>query len=185
MRSLAMWPLMISGGIPKRVNLPRMIQRIKKYYVLCLAILWLLGGCQSADQGPCDAAPVTTKASETEVATLKQFIDSSGIKATADERGFYYTIQTPGTGPKPTVCSNVTVNYKGQLTNGTPFDSGDDISFGLNQLIIGWQEGIPLISPGGSITLYLPPSLAYGSQEQAGIPANSILIFQVDLVKIN
>ncbi|RYF50166.1 MAG: FKBP-type peptidylprolyl isomerase, partial [Cytophagaceae bacterium] len=109
------------------------------------------------------------------------YITSKGIKATADERGFYYTIQSPGTGAKPTICSEVTVNYVGKLTNNETFDSGNDVSFGLNQLVLGWQEGIPLIAPGGKITLYLPPSLAYGSQEQPGIPANSILVFEIEL----
>ncbi len=162
-----------------------MIQRIKTYSAAFLALTFLLGGCQTADQTPCNPAAVTIKAPDSEVATLKQYIETSKINATADGRGFYYSVQSPGTGDKPTVCSNVTVNYKGQLTNGTSFDSGNGISFGLNQLIIGWQEGIPLIAPGGSITLYLPPSLAYGSQAQSGIPANSILVFQIDLLKIN
>ncbi|GAB3271674.1 hypothetical protein GCM10027347_43080 [Larkinella harenae] len=125
------------------------------------------------------------KAPEAEVAVLKEFIEASGTSATADERGFYYAIHAPGSGPHPTVRSNVTVNYEGSLTNGKVFDSGKNISFGLYQLILGWQEGIPLIAPGGSITLYLPPSLAYGSRAQAGIPANSILIFKIDLIRIN
>ena len=125
------------------------------------------------------------KAPEAEVAILKEFIDAIGISATADERGFYYIIHSPGSGPKPTVRSNVTVNYEGSLTNGKVFDSGKNISFGLYQLILGWQEGIPLIAPGGSITLYLPPSLAYGSRAQGGIPANSILIFKIDLIRVN
>jgi FKBP-type peptidyl-prolyl cis-trans isomerase FkpA len=105
--------------------------------------------------------------------------------ATADERGFYYTIHSAGSGTKPTICSNVTVNYTGKLTTGSTFDSANGISFDLNRLIVGWQAGIPLIAPGGSITLYLPPSLAYGSQAQTGIPANSILVFRIDLVKVN
>lgn len=125
------------------------------------------------------------KAPEAEVAVLKEFIDASGISATADDRGFYYIIHSPGSGTKPTVRSNVTVNYEGSLTNGKIFDSNKNISFGLYQLILGWQEGIPLIAPGGSITLYLPPSLAYGSRAQGGIPANSILIFKIDLIRIN
>ena len=86
---------------------------------------------------------------------------------------------------KPTVSSNVTVNYTGKLTNGNTFDSGKGVSFGLNQLITGWQYGIPLIAPGGSITLYLPPSLAYGSRATVDIPANSVLIFTIDLVRVN
>lgn len=159
---------------------------MKKYTLgILLAVAMLAGGCQQTDTTPCTATPVTTKAPASEVATLKQYIDANKITATADDRGFYYTIQSPGTGSKPTVCSNVTVNYVGKLTNGSTFDKGNDVSFGLSQLILGWQEGIPLIASGGSITLYLPPSLAYGSAAQNGIPANSILIFTIDLTSIN
>lgn len=158
---------------------------MKKYGFSLLFCALIAGSCQQADQGPCTQPTVTTKAPEVEITTLKQYIDSSRISAKADERGFYYTIESPGSGAKPTACANVTVNYAGKLTNGTTFDSASGISFDLNQLIVGWQEGIPLVAPGGSITLYLPPSLAYGSQEQNGIPANSILVFKIDLVKIN
>lgn len=158
---------------------------MKQYGFAFLIGALLLAGCQNTDQTPCDPTPVTIKAPQSEVTALKQYIDTSRISATADERGFYYTIQSPGSGAKPTVCSNVTVNYRGTLTNGEEFDSGNDVSFGLNQLILGWQEGIPLIAPGGSITLYLPPTLAYGAQAQPGIPANSILVFKIDLVRVN
>jgi FKBP-type peptidyl-prolyl cis-trans isomerase FkpA len=159
---------------------------MKKYTLaLLVAVALFAGGCQPGDTTPCTATPVTTKAPASEAAAVKQYIDANKITATADDRGFYYTIQSPGTGTKPTVCSNVTVNYIGKLTDGSTFDSGNGISFGLNQLILGWQEGIPLIAPGGSITLYLPPSLAYGSAAQNGIPANSILVFTIDLTRIN
>ena len=50
---------------------------------------------------------------------------------------------------------------------------------------MGWQAAIPLIAPGGSITLYLPSSLAYGARAQNGTPANSILIFKIDLIRVN
>lgn len=161
------------------------MQCVKMNLVIGLAIVFFLTGCQSADRGPCESAPVTEKAPQNEIDKLKQFIESNNIDAKADERGFYYSIQKPGSGAKPTVCSEVSVNYRGELTNGSSFDSGDDVSFGLNQLVLGWQEGIPLIAPGGSITLYLPPSLAYGSMAQPGIPANSILVFKIDLLKVN
>ena len=155
---------------------------IKKITVALLIGSLLASGCKQAD--PCNPAPVTATAPAAEVAALKQYLDANNIAATADSRGFYYSIQSPGTGTKPTICSNVTVNYAGKLTNGTPFDSGNGASFGLNQLIVGWQEGIPLIAPGGSITLYLPPSLGYGANAAGSIPANSILIFKIDLVKV-
>ena len=137
-----------------------------------LAGLLLTSGCQPNKDADCTPTTVSTKAPDDEIATLKQYIDTQKITATFDPRGFYYHIQSPGSGEKPTVCSTVTVNYAGKL-----------VRFGLSQLIVGWQEGIPLVAAGGSVILYLPPSLAYGSQEQQGIPANSILVFQIDLVK--
>lgn len=140
--------------------------------------------CQR-DTASAQCDPITTKAPAAEVTTLQQYIANSNITATADSRGFYYTITNPGTGTKPTACSNVTVDYVGKLTNGTQFDANNNIAFSLTGLITGWQEGIPLIAPGGSITLYLPPSLAYGSQAQNGIPANSILVFKIDLKAVN
>ncbi|RRB04780.1 FKBP-type peptidyl-prolyl cis-trans isomerase [Larkinella rosea] len=159
---------------------------MKKYGFILLVGVLLMGGCLSnTEQTPCDPAPISVKAPQAEVTALKQFIDSNRIAASADDRGFYYSIKAPGSGSKPTVCSTVTVNYTGKLTNGSTFDSGSGVTFGLNQLILGWQEGIPLVAPGGSITLYLPPSLAYGQQALSGIPANSILIFTIDLVGVN
>ncbi len=156
---------------------------------ILLGCIVLAGSCQKDDANDpnvvCNRAVPTTKAPQSEVTALKQYIDSSGIKATADDRGFYYTIDAPGSGAKPTLCSNVTVGYLGTLTNGSTFDSSPSIDFNLSNLIVGWQQGIPLISPGGSITLYLPPSLAYGSSATPGIPANSILVFKIDLIRIN
>ncbi len=157
---------------------------MKKYGFMLLLCPLLLSSCQQTDT-PCTQTVVTTQAPQEEAATLKEYIETNNINATADKRGFYYTIEKTGSGTRPTVCSSVTVNYTGKLTNGEEFDSGKSVSFGLDQLIVGWQEGIPLVAPGGSITLYLPPSLAYGSQEQNGIPANSILVFNIDLIKAN
>lgn len=124
---------------------------------------------------------VNIKAPEAEVVALRKYISDNSITATEDPRGFFYTINSAGTGAQPTACSGVSVNYTGKLTNGTQFDAGNNVSFNLSQLIIGWQEGIPLIKAGGAITLYLPPTLAYGSNAVGGIPANSILIFTITL----
>jgi FKBP-type peptidyl-prolyl cis-trans isomerase FkpA len=145
------------------------------FWALLLPVLVI--SCKKDDSCP----EVTTKAPDAEIATLRNYITSNGITATEDARGFFYKISTPGTGNKPTPCSGVSVNYTGKLTNGTQFDAGTNVSFTLSQLIIGWQEGIPLINAGGSITLYLPPSLAYGPAANGSIPANSILIFDIKL----
>ena len=119
--------------------------------------------------------------------TLEEYIKRAGITdAVKDSRGFYYKIINEGQGNNPTPTSRVTVFYKGTLTNGMIFDqtSNSPISFGLNQVILGWQYGVPLIKPGGKIILYLPPSLGYGSQSAGSIPPNSVLIFEVQLVSI-
>lgn len=160
-----------------------MLTPIKTYVLVLLTVGMLATACQSADQSPCTTTTITTQAAQDEVMALQKVVKAQYPTTRFDERGFYYQVHSPGSGVKPTVCSTVTVNYSGTLTNGTRFDSGTGIRFGLNQLIVGWQEGIPLIASGGSITLYLPPSLAYGSQAQEGIPANSILIFRIDLLE--
>lgn len=129
--------------------------------------------------------PVTVPASE--VTALENYLASKGItNAVKDTRGFYYIISNPGTGATPNVCSRVSVNYVGKLTNDTIFDqtTTTPATFFLGQTIAGWVKGVPLIKAGGKITLFLPPSLGYGSATVGPIPANSILIFDVDLLTV-
>ena len=118
--------------------------------------------------------------------SLEEYVKRAGLTATLtyDPRGFYYNILDPGAGSSPTLSSRVTVQYIGTLTNGSVFDQSNPANpatFNLNQLILGWQYGIPLIKTGGRIMLYLPPSLGYGAQAVGTIPGNSVLIFDVTL----
>ena len=101
--------------------------------------------------------------------------------------GLYYIIQNAGGDTHPTLNSVVTVNYQGYLTNGTLFDTsvaGKPLKIALNRLIAGWQEGLQLIGTGGKIKLLIPSKLGYGSYAVGSIPANSVLIFNIELVKI-
>ena len=144
-----------------------------------------LSSCSKNNDDLCkyDACAVAAPASE--VAQLESYLASASITATKHCSGMYYTIDVAGSGGTPTICSMVSVKYKGQLTNGNVFDqSTAPVSFQLGGLIEAWKKGIPLIKPGGKIKLYCPPSLAYGSQAQGPIPANSILIFEVELVSV-
>jgi FKBP-type peptidyl-prolyl cis-trans isomerase len=109
--------------------------------------------------------------------------------------GLYYIIQRSGASSHPNINSIVSVNYKGYLTNGTVFDSsasGIPLKYVLGGLIAGWQEGLQLIGTGGKMTLFCPSALGYGSEPQTRkvggvkqtiIPANSVLIFDLELVK--
>ena len=111
----------------------------------------------------------------------------AGIKTTAS--GLQYKMIKEGTGKQPTATSMVTVHYKGQLVDGKVFDSsierGEPIEFPLNQVIPGWTEGLQLMKEGGKATFYIPSQLGYGEQGVSGmIPANSTLIFDVELIKV-
>jgi FKBP-type peptidyl-prolyl cis-trans isomerase FkpA len=139
-------------------------------------------GCDKKDED-CNISVV--KAPETEIAILEQYLRNNGIEAQRDSSGFFYTINAEGIGEKPSACADVTVNYKGWLTNGTVFDEAREITFNLGGLIKGWQTAIPLLGKGGKITLYLPPSLGYGPTSSGNIPGNSILIFSIDLIRFN
>jgi FKBP-type peptidyl-prolyl cis-trans isomerase FkpA len=160
------------------------------FAVLCSVVF--LASCSKDNDDMCkyDACAVAAPASE--ITQLETYLAGASITATKHCSGMYYTIDAAGSGATPNICSTVSVKYKGQLTNGNVFDQATTpVSFPLSNLIEAWKKGIPLIkSGGGKIRLYCPPSLAYGSQEirdGAGnvvIPANSILIFEVELVGV-
>jgi FKBP-type peptidyl-prolyl cis-trans isomerase len=98
------------------------------------------------------------------------------------ESGLQYRIIDPGQGKTPASTDQVTVNYKGTLSNGNPFDSGEAASFRLNGVIKGWTEGLQLIKEGGKIELVIPPDLAYGDR---GPLAHRTLVFEVELISVS
>lgn len=98
--------------------------------------------------------------------------------------GMYYVIDSLGTGNSPDVCSVVTFNYTGMLKDSTVFANNQTGQITLGQLIAGFKNVLPLLKEGGGAHLYIPPSLAYGSQQVGSIPANSMLIFKVNLLSV-
>jgi FKBP-type peptidyl-prolyl cis-trans isomerase FkpA len=117
---------------------------------------------------------------------IKDYIAKNNLTAQRSATGLYYVINEPGIGAQPTASSNVTVAYKGYFINGTIFDqSTAGISFGLNQVIKGWTEGIQYFKPGGNGVLLVPAHLGYGNNNYNGIPGGSVLIFDVKLLSIN
>ena len=127
---------------------------------------------------------------------IQDYLKAKGVttaKKTAS--GMYYKIDQTGNGAMPAKGDNVTMNYTGMLLNGQKFDSNVDPAFnhvqpfnfalGVGQVIKGWDEGIALLPKGTKGTLYIPSGLAYGSQDRgAQIPANSVLIFDVEVVDV-
>ena len=117
---------------------------------------------------------------------ITQYITDNNLTAIATGTGLYYVIDSPGAGAQPNSQSTVRVAYKGYLANGSVFDesASSGISFSLTSVIQGWQEGIPYFKEGGSGILLIPSALGYGSQATSGIPANSVLIFDVALIDV-
>jgi len=94
----------------------------------------------------------------------------------------------PADGPHPSVSDVVRVNYEGKLTSGAVFDSsfqrGAPATFPLQGLVDGWVEALQLMRPGDEWILYVPPSLGYGDEDKGPIPANSVLVFRIQLLAI-
>jgi len=128
-------------------------------------------------------AKANKKAGEDFLAANKK---KSGVQTTST--GLQYLHTSPGSGVQPDNNDKVTVHYHGTLIDGTVFDSsverGQPASFGLNQVIPGWTEGLQLMKEGGKTTFYIPSELAYGARATGKIQAHSALIFEVELIKV-
>ncbi|WP_298672846.1 FKBP-type peptidyl-prolyl cis-trans isomerase [uncultured Sphingomonas sp.] len=104
-----------------------------------------------------------------------------GVETTAS--GLQYQVLTPGTGAKPTDTDVVLVNYEGKLLNGTTFDkSQQPTPFPVTGVVPGFSEGLKLMSKGAKYRFWIKPSLGYGDKATGPIPANSVLVFDVDLI---
>lgn len=122
----------------------------------------------------------------------KEFLDKNktveGVVETAS--GLQYKVVKMGTGAKPAATDKVKVHYHGTTIDGTVFDSsverGEPITFGLNQVIKGWTEGLQLMPIGSKFILYIPSDLAYGDRGAGQfIKPGATLIFEVELLDIN
>ncbi|WP_162045464.1 FKBP-type peptidyl-prolyl cis-trans isomerase [Vibrio taketomensis] len=116
-----------------------------------------------------------------------KFAKEEGVTTTAS--GLMYKVLKPAEGEKPKDTDTVEVHYKGTLIDGTQFDSsydrGETATFPLNRVIPGWTEGVQLMPVGSKFEFVIPPELAYGDQDTPSIPANSTLVFEVELVSID
>ncbi len=132
------------------------------------------------------------EAAKINAAKAAEFLQSNkqveGVVETAS--GLQFLVLTAGEGDShPTAKSKVKVHYHGTLLDGTVFDSSvernEPISFGLNQVIKGWTEGLQLMVVGEKTRLFIPAELGYGNNAAGKIPPGSLLIFDVELLAIN
>lgn len=132
------------------------------------------------------------KASADAIAEGKTYLEENakkeGVQVT--ESGIQYSVITAAEGEKPVATDRVKVHYKGTLLNGEEFDSSysrnQPAVFGLNQVIAGWTEGVQLMSVGSKYLFTIPSDLAYGpnGNPRGGIPGNSVLQFEIELLEI-
>lgn len=164
-------------------------------WLICLALTTLLVMACSGKKDENDLGNAQRKGSamadEMKLAPDKQFLlDNSkkeGVAQTAS--GLQYKVIIEGSGARPSSTDRVKVHYRGSLIDGTQFDSsydrGEPLTFGLNQVIRGWTEGLQLMSIGSKYELYIPSELGYGARGAgAQIPPGATLIFEVELLDI-
>jgi len=112
-----------------------------------------------------------------------------GVKTT--ESGLQYLVINPGdlSAKSPDVQSQVTVQYHGRLIDGTEFDNssehGQAAIFRMNSILKGWQEALSMMKPGGRWRVFVPPELGYDLRTPPSIPPGSLLIYDLDLIRIN
>ncbi|MCH4248717.1 MAG: FKBP-type peptidyl-prolyl cis-trans isomerase [Acinetobacter populi] len=129
---------------------------------------------------------VSAPSDDANVKFLTENAKKPNVKTTAS--GLQYIVDKEGTGKQPKATDVVKVNYEGKLITGEVFDSsfenGQPVEFPLNQVIPGWTEGLQLMKEGAEYTFFIPAKLGYGAQGTGPIPANSTLIFKVQLLEV-
>ena len=124
------------------------------------------------------------------LATAESFLAENGKKEgwTTTASGLQYKVLTPGDGAQPTAEDTVTVHYTGTFIDGKEFDSsvtrGEPATFPLTGVIKGWTEGVQLMKIGSKFRFAIHPDLGYGPSGNRGIPPNSALIFDIELISI-
>jgi peptidylprolyl isomerase len=143
-----------------------------------VALLLAIAACGDDSTGPLDP-------------TELDFAPALGVdlsEMTLTASGLYYQDLVVGTGTQAQAGSTVTVHYTGWLHDGTRFDSSLDrgvpSTFGLNQVIPGWSEGVQGMRVGGKRKLVIPPHLGYGKKRYQDIPGNSTLVFDIELLGV-
>jgi FKBP-type peptidyl-prolyl cis-trans isomerase FkpA len=146
--------------------------------LLILLSLLILSACGKDDP---------EKIAEEDRKKILSYIEKHDLDAQeyVTDRGewLYYVIERTGDGRHPTLTTPIRMSYIGSLRDGTIFDYKSNVVMHLQNTILGWQYGIPLLEGGGKGMLLLPSALGYGPYPQYGIPANSVLIFEIEIIE--
>lgn len=155
---------------------------MRKDIIIAVLFLFALTGCLDSTGTTTDICADFDRQAQTQF--LEENAENEGVIVT--ESGLQYKVIEEGDGESPGTQSVVVIEYTGRLIDGTVFDSTDnvgEISFGVNQVIPGFAEGLQLMKVGATYELYLPPELGYGESPPFGtrICPGAALIFEVTL----
>jgi len=116
---------------------------------------------------------------------ITDYLTANDIKATKTSSGLYYTLDTIGQGKKVNPTNTIYVKYTGKLTNDSIFDQNLNGTYlSLKTAINGFREGASYFNVGGKGRLFIPSKLAYGKNSVGKVPANSVLIFDIEIIEI-
>ena len=161
---------------------------MKKYLLLLSVVVLGLSSCKKVD--------FVAEQAAIDEAKIQAYISANNITVTKDPSGIYYQILKTGTGAYPTATSTIQVGYTGKLLNGTTFEASSSAVLPLSGTIKGWQVGMLKVNAGtvnagtyvpgsgGRILLIIPSAMAYGETGSGKIPANSPLVFTIDLIGV-
>jgi FKBP-type peptidyl-prolyl cis-trans isomerase FkpA len=167
------------------------INKMKKWFFLIALSAIIFSSCTKDDatSTTCTTASPTTVAPDSQKVYLQNYLAAKGITNAIEKNGMFYKVDIAGTGENPTVCSTIAISYIGNYINGTNdgtvFDAsspGQPAQFTLSGLITAWQIALPLAKVGSTVTLYVPPALAYGVTGSNNIPPNAYLKFKISLL---
>lgn len=183
---------------------------MKNQYLTILLTVFLMVGCSESTESGAESTqsgkgenPVTSSSTiadddsvavepvvEIDEGKAYLHINAQNPAVKVLESGLQFEILKSGTGKTPGLTSNVVTHYHGTLTNGEVFDSsverGKTAEFPVNRVIAGWTEALQMMKEGDKWRLVIPPHLGYGERGAAGgkIPPNTVLIFEVELIKV-
>lgn len=163
------------------------MKKLNTYFKVCAVVLFalvLVIGCKKDEV-------TNSNSPEIEASQMKDWLDAnvkSNKNIDTTTTGLYYIVDKVGSGPKVLTGDSLTVKYTGMFMNGTVFDSSSSFSYVHKatgqRMIQGWEEGIEVLSKGGSAIFLIPSAKAYGDYGYAIIPPFSPLLFTIEVIDI-
>jgi FKBP-type peptidyl-prolyl cis-trans isomerase FkpA len=150
---------------------------MKKLFLLFGLSILLFSACTKTSYNP-------TKQAAIDDARIQAYVAANNITGlTKDPSGVYYKfiIKNDSTA-HPTDSSTVQVTYTGKLLNGTTFDTESVTLLALTDVVKGWQIAVPYMTEKERMLLIIPSGLGYGTTGSSSVPANSVLVFTIDLI---